>query len=222
MVPVARIRHAKRNENALAGEVGEGFSGHSLDNHGKQEVPGVRVLVLGARGEVEMPLGDDAGERLRIGGRLLERVPREHEKPCVVSQPARMVHQIVDRDRRAVVGHLGDVFPDVIAIRELVLRHEQRDARGGELLGRGADVEERSGGDRHVALEVRPTVAPRVGEDAIAHDAERAAWHVSLVVLLEHRIDAVTRRSAQKRCAALGDRTGGEQQHERDRAGGVK
>ena len=65
-----------------------------------------------------------------------------HERP-EVAQPARVVHEMVDGDPRAVVGQLGDVLAHVVVERETPLLDEQRDRRGGELLGDGAGDERR-------------------------------------------------------------------------------
>ena len=176
-----------------------------------------------------MALAHDARERLRIGGGFLERVPREHEESGVVAEPARVAHEVVDRDRRVpgagdtIVRQFGDVFPDVIGVREFVLSDEQRDARGGELFGGGSDVEERRRRDGDIALEIGPAVASAVGESAVAHDAQGATGDVGFVVVLEHGIDARAvggaHESCSVRCRGLCAERCGNDEGEGERAG---
>ena len=153
-------------------EVRERHAGHALHDHGEQEEVGVGVGVAGAGGEVELALVDDERERLGIGGDLLEAVAREGEEAVVVAETARVAHEMVDRERRAVVGELGNVFPHLVTERQFVLLGQEQGARGGKLLGGRADVEERGRGDAGGALEVGHAVAATVGDATVLEHAE--------------------------------------------------
>ena len=70
-------------------------------------------------------------------------------------------------DRRTVVGQLRQVRPYVVAEPQRAVERQQQDARGRELLGDRADVEDGVRGNRDPVVEIREAVPPRV-EDVAA------------------------------------------------------
>jgi hypothetical protein len=111
-----------------------------------------------------------------------------------VAQPAGVVQQVADGDRRAEVRHFGDVPADVVVQREPALPLQDQHGHGGELLGDGADVERRLRRHRNPVLQIRGTVAARVQHAAVAHHADGAAGGVGEHRARKERVDARLRR----------------------------
>ena len=82
-----------------------------------------------------------------------------------------MMDEMVDGDRRTVVRHLRDVFPDVVVERDLAVERQERDARRRELLGVGADVIHQPWRVRDVIVQIRHPVAALVNESAVLQHA---------------------------------------------------
>ena len=59
----------------------------------------------------------------------------------VVPEPAGVVEEVAEADRRAVIGKLRQVFADVVFLAQPAVGDEQADRGGGELLRHGGDVE---------------------------------------------------------------------------------
>ena len=168
---------------------GERLAAHALHDNREEEVPGIRVAPLGPRREVERLLVRDRPEAVVVVREVgvVEAVDRE--EPRVVPQAARVVEQVTQRDGPAVDGHLGDVLADVVVERELAVLHEEQDGERRELLGDGADVEDRVRADGDVVLEAREAVAAGEGELAGAVDGDRAAGGGGLGVVGEEGVD---------------------------------
>ena len=122
-----RVRHAERLEDPLVRELTQRLPGDALHDLAEQEVAGVAVEVIVARLEVELLLSRDERDRLRIGEHIFDAQPAERHQAVDVADAARVMHEMVDRDRRPVVRHLGEVFPDVVVERDLAVEHEEPD-----------------------------------------------------------------------------------------------
>jgi hypothetical protein len=131
--------------------------------------------MLGAGSEVEITLPCDHGEYVAVAEDAIRRVPRESAQCEVVAQTARMMDEVTDGDALAVVGHLGDVFPDIVVERDLPILRQEGNGHRRELLRIRPDVEDRSRSDRNVVLQVGHTVSARIGDLAIANHGQGAA-----------------------------------------------
>ena len=65
--------------------------------------------------------------------------PDQFDQGEVFADSARMMQQVPNRDRFAVVLHFGKIGADVVIERQLPLFGEDRDADRHELLGNGPD-----------------------------------------------------------------------------------
>src|SRR3954465_3232270 len=101
-----------------------------------------------------------------------------------------------DADRLAKVGHLGQVFADVVVERELAIPREQHDGGGGELLRHRSALEDGRARDRHVVLEIRRAVAPGIKRLTITAQAYRASRRFRPVPWRKDLIDAARKRVA--------------------------
>src|SRR3954462_10847530 len=101
-----------------------------------------------------------------------------------------------DADRLAEVGHLGQVFADVVVERELAILREKHDGGGGELLRHRSALEDGRSRDRHLVLEIRRAVAPGIERLTITAHANRASRRFRPVPWREDLIDAAEKRVA--------------------------
>ena len=92
-----------------------------------------------------------------------------------VAKPARVLEHVPHRERRAVVGELGQVLARLIIERQLALLREQQYRRGGELLRDRPGFEDRVGCIRHIVFEIRHPVCLLQHRLAAAGDAHGAA-----------------------------------------------
>ena len=120
------------------------------------------------------------------------------ERPGPVAHPAGVMQQLIYRDGRADVGHLGDVAADVVAEAHLPLAAQHRDRHAGKLLRDRSDVEDRRRRDGDAMLEVGHPVP--LGEDhaPVAHDGDREPGRVCPVECGEERVDAHRDRAWQR------------------------
>ena len=118
---------------------------------------------------------------------------RQFEEQKRVAQPARVVQQVPDRQRAAVVGHLGQIFPHRIVQRELAALGKQHDAHRGELLRDRRGFEDGSWRNRHrrargspcrirartPELPSRLTLTEQPGEPGLSHWANSSSMRAS-------------------------------------------
>ena len=81
------------------------------------------------------------------------------------------MNEMVDRDRRPVIRHFRDVFPDVVVQSDLAVERQEGDARRGELLRVRTDVIHQPRRVRNVVIEVRLAVAALVDEAPVLEHA---------------------------------------------------
>ena len=133
-----------------------------------------------------MRVGVDARRPRPAGDRL-------HRSP--VAQAAHVVQHVPNQERRALAGRavgaerlrrgvagaggvdrqLRHVFAHRVVERQLAVADEQKDRRGGELLGDRARFEDRVGLVRHVVFEVRHAVGALHHRSIVHRDAHRTA-----------------------------------------------
>ena len=189
-----RVCHAERHEDLRVGELAEGLSGYALDELREQEVAGVAVRVRVAGFEAQSLLPENERKRSGVRKDILEPVAAQAHQRVDVANAARVVNEMANRDGRAIVRELWKIFPDVVVERELPLKRQQRDARGGELLGVGPDVVDHLGRIRDVVVEIRHAVTALVQIAVVLDGANRAARRGGLVVLCEDPVDRWVRR----------------------------
>ena len=189
VVEEAGAGHAQRSEDPLLGEVAEGLAAHALDHQGEEEVAGVAVAVLVARLEVQLLLPDDDGEAVGVVREVLVVEPGQGHEVGVVPHAAGVVQQVAEGHRRGVIRHLGDVLADRIVQGKLALLGQEQDARRGDLLRGGADVEHCLGRDGHPMLQARHPIALLIRDTAILDHREGAAGRIRLGVLGEDGVD---------------------------------
>jgi hypothetical protein len=167
VVTPAGVRHAQRIEDPLAREIRERFPGGALHHHCQQVVVGVAVFVLAARREVE--LAHPANDRQHVA--MIERAgvagpAADAGNRAPIAQARRMVQQLPQRHRCAVVGELRQPAVDVVVERETAIAREEQHGRRRELLGHRAGLENARRRQRDPALQVR--AAPGALEDRLA------------------------------------------------------
>ena len=191
VVAERRARHPQRLEDALVREGAERLARHALDRDGEQRVAGVAVEVLRARPEVERRLARQEIEDVTLRDDVASPAPARHlQQAPLVPNPARVLREMAQRDRHAVVGDLRHVAADVVVPGQAPLAGEERHRQGRELLGDRGDVEDALRGDGDAVLEVGGPVA--AGEDDVAalHHRHRAARPVGARPRGEDGVDA--------------------------------
>ena len=190
IVPPLGLRHSEGAEDPLLRELVEGLSGHPLHEHRLEVVSGVRVGVVAARLVVEGALAARDVER------VLVRVYPGRPRPAVdagdrppVAESARVMDEHPHRDGLAVVGHLGEVLPDVVVEVDASVQREQDRGRRGELFRDRARLEYGLGRVRKVPLEVRHAVCARHDLLSIARDREGAPGAVRRAVVREYGVE---------------------------------
>ena len=91
-----------------------GCPGHSAHQNRQQRETGIAVEVLGTGLEVQRSLAAHQIEDVILGLDVVGAPAGQPEQVPLVPQPAGVVEQVADRDRRAEVGHLGNVLADVV------------------------------------------------------------------------------------------------------------
>ncbi len=169
------VRHPERLEDVVGRVVAQRLPGRALDDHRQQRVAGVAVQKFVARREVEILLTAHEIDELRLGEQPVARPPRQCEKCEVVAQPARVMEQLPQRDRRAERRDLRHPPANPVVERQTAFLGEQDDAHRRELLGQRGDVEPGRRRDRRVVLEVGHAVPLGERELSVAHDSDRAS-----------------------------------------------
>ena len=191
VVAERRARHPQRLEDALVREGAERPARDALDRDREQRVAGVAVEVLRARPEVERRLARQEIEDVALRDDVASPAPARHlQQAPLIPDPARVLREVAQRDRHAVVGELRHVAADVVVPGEPPLAGEERHRQGRELLGDRGDVEDALRGDGDAVLQVGGAVAP--GEDDVValHHRHRAARSVGARPGGEDRVDA--------------------------------
>ena len=181
--------HAQRVEDALAGEGPEAPARDALHDGGEQHVPGVAVGVAFARRVVERALSGHQLDDVEVADGCVELAAGQRHQVEVVAHAAGVMQEVVDGDRRAVVGQLRQIRPDVVAERQRAVERQQHDARGRELLGDRSDVEDGVGGNGDPVVEIREAVPPRVEDLAAPRDPDRTARPGGRHLLADERVD---------------------------------
>ncbi len=183
---------SERREDALIEELRERFAAHPLHDLGEQHVVRVRVLV--ADGVGESSHAADRVERVLVADRIREAQAVVIQRHPVVAHAARVVHELVERDRRAPRGQPVDVSADRVGERQLPLTLQHQDRGRRELLRDRRHVEPGLGRDFGSRRQVGDAARPRP-DDLAAHarplPSIRAASH--------RRVPRGRRRS--RRCA---------------------
>ena len=135
VVVEVRVLHSERFEDSPLGELTDRFAAHSLDDHREQEIARVAVEVLLSGWEVELLLPGQQIDDSLIVVKVSQVHPRQVHEAQVVTQSARVMNEMPDGHRRAVVRELRNVLPDVVLDRELSVSLQERDAKRDELLG---------------------------------------------------------------------------------------
>ena len=163
--------HAQGLEDPLLGEGVERFSADLLDDLAEQEVAGVGIGEFPAGGIVELLLAQDDVARF-LDGRAVRLRPEsgEGQQAVVITDPAGVMDQVVDRDRLLISPHPGEELADVVGRADLPFPDEDGDAGGRELLGDRADVEDLGGRIGHAVLDAGHPVAALVDDRAVAND----------------------------------------------------
>src|SRR5579859_2635442 len=183
------VTHAERLENIFFGELRERLASGAADNDAHQKVVRIAVEILVAGIEVETFLVTDEIEKFVRRVNVLGVAASQEKKAENVAQTAGVVQHLPKRDGLAIGGQFRDIFVHIIIEGEETLLGGKHDAGGGELLGHRAHVENGLRGNRNAKFETCTSVAPLVGEVAIAHDTEGAAGRAGLVIGCEHLID---------------------------------
>ena len=102
-----------------------------------------------------------------------------------------MLEQVPDRDRRAEVVQLRQVFADVVVQRQLAVLLQEQDGERGELLGDGRDVKDCVGTDAGALFEVGQAVRLLVDQFPVAHHADGTPGRCLGVPAGEHLVHAV-------------------------------
>jgi hypothetical protein len=190
--------HAQRREEALAQLLFERPAGDALDDEAEDQVPGVAVLELRARREVERLRARPVDRRLR---RVVARqrrvvIARAHvQRLLVVRNAGGVMHELRDGDRLPRFGTAFKVRAERRVELQLLLPREIPDGECGEGLGQRGDLELRLRRRRHEMLEIRVAVAlaqqhlPLVrDEDGAAELPEGGACGEILVEPLRNRL----------------------------------
>jgi hypothetical protein len=99
-----------------------------------------------------------------------------------------VIEHVADRQRRAVVGELGNVLPDLIVERELAIAGEEQHRGRGELFRHRACFEDGVAAVRDAALEIGQAEALLDRRLAIELDADGTAGRGARP-LGEHGVD---------------------------------
>ena len=201
VVVEVRARHAERPEDARLRELAQRLPARAPDDEPEQQVAGVAVRVARPRRERGRLLPRDERHRLRVRVHVLQPVAAQRHERVDVADPARVVHEVPHRQRRAVVRQLRHPLAHGIVERDAPVEREQPDRRRRELLRHAADVVDhrRPVGDR--VVEVRRAVAALQHEAAVAHHADRAPGRVGAVVRGEDAVDARVGGGLRAQCA---------------------
>ncbi len=194
IVAKLRVRHAERLEDVIGRVVAERLAGRAFDDHRQQRVAGVAVQEFVARREVEILLPAHEVDELRLGEEPVARPSRQCEKCEVVSQPARVMEQLAQRDRRAERRDLRHPAANPVVERQAAFLREQDNAHRRELLGQRRDVEPRRRRDRRVVLEVGHAVPLGERELSVSHDSDRAPRRRRRAVRREDGVHPSVRR----------------------------
>ncbi len=176
--------HAQRLEDALPGEVGQGFSAGPRDDLAQQDVVRVTVGVLRARDEVESMGAENHFQLVLRAAGIGEFPAGEDGQPVGGPDAAGMVDQVADGHRLSVVGQLGQMPVDFIVQREFAILGQEQDAGGGELLGHRAEVEGGGRGDRGLVLQVGQAIALLEEDLAVLDYGHGAAGSIGRDLLL--------------------------------------
>src|SRR5713226_226986 len=168
VIAILRVRHFQRGKNILAGEFAQGLAADALDNHGEQEKSGVAVEPVAAGSEIEGLLAGNQRQRVGVSGHAVGINSGKLHQAQVVAQAAGVIQQMQNGNFLAVGRQLGNVLPDVIVDGKFALFLEQENAGGGELLGRGTNIEDELRGAGDILFDVRQAVALGVDDFAVA------------------------------------------------------
>ncbi len=111
------------------------------------------------------------------------------EHPHPVGETARVVQEICDGDRIAVIRRLWEILADVVVETQLtgLLQQEHREGRK-RLGGDRGQLEAGRWGDRNAVLDVGEPVGPRENHFAATGQDDRTAWRVRHVPLREELV----------------------------------
>jgi hypothetical protein len=186
IVERARAAHAQLLEDVGLDEARIRQAAHLLDEAGEQRVAAVVVLVLLAgralgRGAVQ-PL--DVGLAGQLGELLVGAIPVVAR---VVGQPRGVPEQVADEHGAALRFDLvgGEPVGDLVLERELAARREEQHAGRGELLRHRREIEDRTGRDGGLAVDVRQAVPLQVHDLPLVYDEDGRAGPVLLEFLFD-------------------------------------
>ena len=122
IVSILGMCHCQRQKDVLIRKILERFSAHTLHDLREQEVSGVAVLPIAARGEIQRLLPHNDSERIVVG-RHTVRIHTRKEKQPVVPHTGRVIQKLKNgyllTTLCEIVWQLWNVFADVIIQAQL-------------------------------------------------------------------------------------------------------
>ena len=143
-----------------------------------------------ARLEVQVLLTRQQVQHIIVADEI-PRVPpaRQPQQRPLVTDAARMIREMTDRDALAEIRQLRYVLPDVVVDRELAVCGEQQDRRGRELLRDGCDVKHAGWRQFDVVIEIRHPVRVAVDDAGALIETDGTARRAGLAELSKDLVD---------------------------------
>ena len=115
VIAPARVRHAERSEDALAGELLKRLPAHALHDGVREQEAGVGVGVMIADRIVERLLRGNQSHDIGVRVHPQAAWPAlERHEIAPLAKSGRVGQQVPDRDRASVGWQLGEVFAGVV------------------------------------------------------------------------------------------------------------
>ena len=135
-----RVFHPQRLEEVAVGPGPKRLSRDFGDRCRQQVVARVGILLLLAGREIQFALAPDHFEDGVQRNRPLHVHVREGQGFRPVAQAARVMDEVIDRDRLPEIRHVRQILVNVVVERELPLLNEHRHGQPRELFGHRGDV----------------------------------------------------------------------------------
>src|SRR5579871_2870586 len=175
LIAIESLGHGERRKDIFGCKFRQRFPTDALDDDRKQKISRIAIEIFRAGIEVERFLTGDDSQCILVGGDAVYVDASELEERQIIADSTCVIEQIEDGDFLAVVGEFRDVFADIVVNGELPFLFEQENARGGELLGSGADIKDGARSDGNLLFEVREAVALFVDDFAASRNGEGAS-----------------------------------------------